>query len=76
MGRKAKQNAQAKKGEQKKRDEKPYGQQDQSCYKYGTWGHWSRICREPHHVIDAFRSKKKGKAQHEAHLAIADMEDP
>lgn len=39
MGRKTKQNAQAKKGRENKHDEKPYGQQDQSCYKCSTWGH-------------------------------------
>lgn len=27
-------------------------------------------------MIDAFKAKKKGKGQHEAHLAIAGTEDP
>ena len=27
-------------------------------------------------MIDAFKAKKKGKGQHEAHLAIAGIEDP
>ncbi|KAF0906132.1 hypothetical protein E2562_009122 [Oryza meyeriana var. granulata] len=40
---------------------KPYGQQDQRCHRCGTWGDWSRICREFLHTIDVHYAKQKKK---------------
>ncbi|EAY93291.1 hypothetical protein OsI_15100 [Oryza sativa Indica Group] len=53
------------------RNDKPYGQQDQTCYKCGIWGHWSCICEEPPHVVDAYQASRKAKASTEAHMVDA-----
>lgn len=59
-----------------KESDKPYGQQNQGCFKCGKWGHWSRICKAPQHVIDAHQAQKKkdGKGQPEAHFAKVEGE--
>ncbi|KAF0892709.1 hypothetical protein E2562_017683 [Oryza meyeriana var. granulata] len=51
---------------------KPYGEQNQTCFKCGTRGHWSQICKAPKHVIEAHQRKKKAqKEQPEAHFTQA-----
>lgn len=42
-----------------------YGKQDQTCYKCGMHGHWSKICRTPKHLVDMYQSLKKKLAEHE-----------
>uniref|UniRef100_A0A0D9WXE5 CCHC-type domain-containing protein n=1 Tax=Leersia perrieri TaxID=77586 RepID=A0A0D9WXE5_9ORYZ len=48
-------------GKKGKNPTKPYGHQDQWCYRCGNWEHWSRICRELLHATDVQQSKKKRK---------------
>jgi hypothetical protein len=50
-------NAHGKKTSKEKPQHKPYGLQDQTCYKCGVWGHWSKICQSPKHVIEAYKAK-------------------
>ncbi|KAF0890715.1 hypothetical protein E2562_004216 [Oryza meyeriana var. granulata] len=38
----------------------------------GIWGHWSRICEEPQHIIDAYQAKRMAKAPAEAYLVPID----
>ena len=48
-----------------------YGKQDQVCFKCGTKGHWSRICRTPKHLIELYQEKhgkRKPSAEHESHF--------
>ncbi|KAF0913793.1 hypothetical protein E2562_024881 [Oryza meyeriana var. granulata] len=49
------------KGKKRRSIDKPYGHQDQRCHRCGTWGHWSRICREFLHTIDVHYAKQKKK---------------
>jgi hypothetical protein len=56
------------KDDKKRPQQKPYGLQEQTCYKCGVWGHWSKICRSPKHIVDAYKAKKN-KA--EAHFTMA-----
>jgi hypothetical protein len=53
------------------RNDKPYGQQDQTCYKCGIRGQWSCICEDLQHVIDAYQASRKAKASAEAHMVEA-----
>ncbi|XP_051148674.1 uncharacterized protein LOC127263611 [Andrographis paniculata] len=34
---------------------------DYKCHKYGTKGHWSRVCRTPKHLADLYQALLKGK---------------
>jgi hypothetical protein len=48
-----------------------YGKQDQVCFKCGTKGHWSRICRTPKHLVELYQEKhgkKKPSTEHESHF--------
>lgn len=55
------------KGEGKPK-QKPYGEQNQTCFRCGLRGHWSRICKESREVVNAYQAtRKKGKI--ETHLA-------
>jgi hypothetical protein len=64
-------NAHRKKTSKEKTQHKPYGLQDQTCYKCGVWGHWSKICQSPKHVIEAYKAKKIHKQKPEAHFTMA-----
>ena len=68
---KAKAHPPSKKGKAKLHDQ-PYGEQNQDCFKCGLHGHWSRQCKEPQHVIDAYQAQKRS----EVHLAVAQEEAP
>jgi hypothetical protein len=64
-------NAHRKKTSKEKPQHKPYGLQDQTCYKCGVWGHWSKICQSPKHVIEAYKAKNISKQKPEAHFTMA-----
>ena len=54
-----------------KKDRGDQSGEEQSCYRSGAKGHWSRNCRTPKHIVDLYQlSKNKGKGQYESHLAI------
>jgi hypothetical protein len=36
-----------------------------------VWGHWSKICQSPKHVIEAYKAKNIHKYKHEAHFTMA-----
>ena len=53
-----------------KKDRGDQSGEEQSCYRSGAKGHWSRNCRTPKHIVDLYQlSKNKGKGQYESHLA-------
>ncbi|XP_051127613.1 uncharacterized protein LOC127249064 [Andrographis paniculata] len=35
---------------------------EDKCHRYGTKGHWSRVCRTPKHLVDLYQASLKGKS--------------
>ncbi|KAH7857353.1 hypothetical protein Vadar_011686 [Vaccinium darrowii] len=42
---------------------KPVKNTEDSCYRCGVKGHWSRTCRTPKHLVDLFQASIKGKGK-------------
>ena len=40
---------------------KPFKAPEETCYKYGMEGHWSRTCRTTKHLVDLYQASLKDK---------------
>ncbi|XP_058192069.1 uncharacterized protein LOC131309453 [Rhododendron vialii] len=48
-------------GKGKNLENKPPRNSEDSCYRCGAKGHWSRTCRTPRHLADLYQASIKGK---------------
>ena len=56
-------NPETSKGKEKCLSNKPSKHYEETCYRCGMKGHWSRVCRTPKHLEDLYQAsiKEKGK---------------